>query len=74
MSIPFRYVFSRLAQAVLVLFVVYSITFWMLMALPGDPFVGERHVPEPVRQALAQRFHAAGSILRSTLCPQCIPG
>ena len=50
-------ILSRLAQSLLVLLIVYTVTFWMLMALPGDPFVGERNVPEPVRNALAARYH-----------------
>jgi oligopeptide transport system permease protein len=51
-----RFLISRLIQSVLVLFLVYTGTFWLLMAAPGDPFIGERDPGPAVRSAIAQRY------------------
>ena len=39
-----RYVIKRLAYAVLTLFVLISLTFFMMRLLPGDPFLGDKTV------------------------------
>ena len=51
-----RFLFSRFLQSLLVLFLVYTGTFWLLMAAPGDPFIGERNPPAAVRSAIANRY------------------
>lgn len=50
-----RYLLSRLLQALLVIVVVYTITFLLLM-LVGDPFIGEKTPPESVLKALRARY------------------
>jgi len=47
---------ARFFQSVAVLAAVYVATFWMLMAVPGDPFIGEKNVPPSVRQAIRERY------------------
>ncbi len=39
-----RYIVKRLAYAVLTLFVLISLTFFMMRMLPGDPFLGDKTV------------------------------
>ncbi len=39
-----RYIIKRLAYAVLTLFVLISLTFFMMRMLPGDPFLGDKTV------------------------------
>ncbi len=51
-----RFLISRLAQSLLVIALVYSGTFWLLMATPGDPFIGEKKPPDAVLHALRERF------------------
>jgi oligopeptide transport system permease protein len=51
-----RLLIARAVQAVAVLWVVYTVTFALLMMAPGDPFVGEKNPPPAVRQALAKSY------------------
>ncbi len=51
-----RFLLWRLVQSVLVLWAIYTVTFFMLMIAPGDPFVAERKPNEIVREALAQKY------------------
>ena len=39
-----RYIIKRVAYAVLTLFVLISLTFFMMRMLPGDPFLGDKTV------------------------------
>lgn len=41
-----KYVIKRVAYGVVTLFVLVSLTFFMQQLLPGDPFVGEKNLPE----------------------------
>ncbi|MDR0929354.1 MAG: ABC transporter permease [Oscillospiraceae bacterium] len=41
-----RYVIKRLAYAVLTLFVLIALTFFMMRMLPGDPFIGDKAISE----------------------------
>ncbi len=41
-----RFIFNRFLQAILVIFAVFTITFVMIRAAPGDPFVEEK-APNP---------------------------
>ncbi len=51
-----KFMFSRLLQSAMVLWIVYTATFWLLMATPGNPFVGEKQPPPAVLHALAKRY------------------
>jgi oligopeptide transport system permease protein len=46
----FRFIFYRLVQSVLVLFVILTVTFFMVRAAPGGPFTEERKIPEYILQ------------------------
>ncbi len=53
-----RFLFWRLIQSVVVLWAVYTVTFFLLMLTPGDPFISkEKKPPESVRLALAHKYH-----------------
>lgn len=43
-----RFLYRRVLQGVLVIFVLQTITFFLVRALPGNPFLGERKLPEHV--------------------------
>lgn len=53
-----RRLLSRLIQVPLVLFVIYTLTFVMVVAVPGNPFQreGSRTLPPVLEQALRQRY------------------
>lgn len=50
------FILRRLVQSVLVIFFVYSATFWLLMATPGDPFLGHKMPPAAILAALKARY------------------
>jgi oligopeptide transport system permease protein len=46
-------IFQRLVQGLLVLFVLYTITFFLIKALPGGPFKSaERAIPDHIREKI----------------------
>lgn len=48
---------SRLAQGVLVIWVIYTVTFILVMIMPGNPFMSEgRRMPPVIERALRQRY------------------
>ena len=52
-----RFLASRLLQSLVVLWAVYTVTFFLLMLTPGDPFIAsEKSPPQFVRQALAEKY------------------
>ncbi len=50
-----RILFHRLIQGVVVLFVLYSLTFFMLKALPYGPFQADKAMPEHVKAKLMEQ-------------------
>jgi len=51
-----RFIFKRLLQGLLVLFVLYTLSFFLIKTLPGDAFTGERAISEEAVEALKKRF------------------
>ena len=51
-----KYVIKRVAYGVVTLFVLVSLTFFMQQLLPGDPFVGEKNLPEATMEALYAKY------------------
>jgi oligopeptide transport system permease protein len=51
-----RFIASRLLQAVPTLFVLVTLTFFMLRAVPGGPFAGEKAVSEEVLRQLEAHY------------------
>ncbi|MCL2647757.1 MAG: ABC transporter permease [Phycisphaerales bacterium] len=51
-----RFFSFRLIQSVLVLWIVFTVTFILLMLAPGDPFIGDKKPPDSVVRALAQTY------------------
>ncbi len=52
-----KFIFSRILQSVVVVWIVYTVTFWLLMATPGDPFIGKKQPPPAVLAALRRDYH-----------------
>jgi ABC-type dipeptide/oligopeptide/nickel transport system permease component len=52
-----RYILGRLAGLVFVLVAVSMVTFFLMRAVPGDPFAtGERRLPEATQQARLEKY------------------
>ena len=47
-----KLLFKRLGQGALVIFVLQTITFFLVRLLPGNPFLGERKLPEHIMSQL----------------------
>jgi oligopeptide transport system permease protein len=52
-----QYTFNRLLSMLLVLFVITSVTFVLMHAIPGGPFTAEKNLPETVLKNLNERYH-----------------
>ena len=51
-----KYFLKRIAYGVVTLFVLVSLTFFMQQLLPGDPFIGEKNLPEVTMEALYAKY------------------
>ncbi len=56
MSKTILYILKRLLLAVLTVWVVITITFFVMRAVPGGPFLGEKAVSEAAMQALEAKY------------------
>lgn len=48
----FKSILSRLFQGVLVLFVLFTLTFFLVKALPGGPFVSDKAIPKHIKERM----------------------
>ncbi|HKL98322.1 MAG TPA: ABC transporter permease [Mobilitalea sp.] len=51
-----KYIVKRLFYAFLTLLTLVGITFFMMRLLPGDPFIGEKTIPEATMKALNEKY------------------
>ncbi|WP_108624204.1 ABC transporter permease [Candidatus Similichlamydia epinepheli] len=47
-----RLILKKIVSAIMTLFAIATITFFLMKAIPGDPFAEERPIPKEVRKAL----------------------
>lgn len=52
----FKFIGKRLLQSILVIFVIITVTFFMVRFAPGDPFSAERKMPEFIKQQLMEHY------------------
>lgn len=52
----FKYIVKRIVYAFLTLLVLTALTFFMMRLLPGDPFIGEKAIPETTMKALNAKY------------------
>ena len=50
------YILKRLALAVLTVFIVITVTFFVMHAVPGGPFLGEKALSETALEALEKKY------------------
>ena len=76
----FKVLLSRFFQSILVLFVLYTITFFLCKAMPGDPLSGEKALPPHIKEkveayydldkpAVVQYANRLGKFLQADLGP-----
>lgn len=51
-----KYILKRLGYTVLTVFVLVTLTFFMMQLLPGDPFTGEKNIPDAVMQSMKAKY------------------
>ena len=51
-----KYILKRLFYAILTLFALTALTFFMMRLLPGDPFIGTKAIPETTMKALNAKY------------------
>ncbi|AJA47150.1 oligopeptide transport system permease protein OppB [Clostridium pasteurianum DSM 525 = ATCC 6013] len=51
-----KYIIKRIAASALTLFVVMSITFFLIRAIPGGPFTEEKNIPPEVMQTVMEKY------------------
>ena len=52
-----RYIFRRVLASLLTLFIIITITFFMMRAIPGGPFTDEKAIPSFVLEKIMERYH-----------------
>lgn len=53
----FKFIFSRAFTGLFVVFVVVTITFFLLRILPGGPFDEEKELPDQIRQNIEAKYN-----------------
>ncbi len=51
-----RFIFMRLLQAVPVLFIITTLTFFMVRLAPGGPFTEEKTIPKEIQQRIEEHY------------------
>ena len=51
-----KYIFQRIWTSLLTLFVVITLTFFMMRAIPGGPFTGEKGIPPHILDKIMERY------------------
>lgn len=52
-----RYILSRIKSSILTLFIVITLTFFLIRAIPGGPFTDEKAIPPEVMEKVMERYH-----------------
>ena len=52
-----RYVFRRLGGAIIILWVIITVTFALMHAIPGGPFTTEKKLPPQVKASIESKYH-----------------
>lgn len=57
-----RYVFRRLGGAIIILWVIITVTFALMHAIPGGPFTTEKKLPPQVKASIEAKYHLDDSV------------
>ena len=59
-----NYIFKRLVIAFFTIFLIATITFFMMHAIPGGPFTRERPVPPEILRNLNEKYHLDDPLIK----------
>ncbi|MBP3705299.1 MAG: ABC transporter permease [Clostridia bacterium] len=51
-----KYILKRVGYSIVTLFVLITITFFLMQLLPGDPFTGEKKIPEAIMANMMAKY------------------
>lgn len=51
-----KYILKRLGFSIVTLFVLITLTFFLMQLLPGDPFTGEKQIPEAIMANMRAKY------------------
>ncbi len=51
-----QYILKRVLYSVITIFVLIALTFTLMQLLPGDPFIGDKAIPEATKEALYAKY------------------
>jgi oligopeptide transport system permease protein len=51
-----KYILKRIGYTVLTVFVLVTLTFFMMQLLPGDPFTGQKNIPADVMASMKAKY------------------
>ena len=51
-----KYILKRLGYTIVTIFILVTLTFFMMQLLPGDPFTGEKKIPEAVMANMMAKY------------------
>ena len=52
-----KYILQRIVTSLITLFVVITLTFFLMRAIPGGPFTDEKVIPQPIMEKILERYH-----------------
>ena len=52
-----RYILKRLGYTFVALYVIVTVTFFLMKAVPGDPFTQEKAVPKEILESMYRHYH-----------------
>ncbi len=52
-----KYVFQRIVTSLLTLFIIITLTFFLMRAIPGGPFTDEKVIPPEIMEKILDRYH-----------------
>ena len=53
----FKYILKRMLFGIMTIWLIATLTFFLMHAIPGDPFLSEKSVPLIVRQKLLEKYN-----------------
>ncbi len=62
-----RYFIRRVLSIIPTLFIVITLSFFLIRLAPGGPFAREREVPEAILQNLMKRYHMDEPLIKQYL-------
>ncbi|MDK2986419.1 MAG: oligopeptide transport system permease protein [Clostridia bacterium] len=59
-----QYILRRIAVSLLVLWVIVTVTFFLMRIIPGGPFQGEKKLPPEIRKNIEERYKLNDPLLK----------